>query len=166
MPPLGFYRAPGPEFQERLGGEEMRKVRLELLAGLAAITVGLLLPVALHADPADNAPPSRAETFKKLDTNHDGKISPDEWKAASAARFKKMDANGDGFISRDEMLAAAQKQTAERVDRMFTRIDTDKDGKISKAEFDAAGEKMRERMEARKGKHDGPPPNAPGGDPE
>lgn len=144
----------------------MWKVKLELLAGVAAIALGLLLPVALHADPAADAPPSHAETFKKLDTNHDGKISSDEWKAASDARFKKMDANGDGFISHDEMRAAARKRTAERVDKMFTRMDTDKDGKISKAEFDAAAEKMRARMEARKGKHDGPPPDAPGGDPE
>ncbi|HEX7777458.1 MAG TPA: EF-hand domain-containing protein [Parvibaculum sp.] len=145
----------------------MRKVKLELLAGVAAIAIGLVLPGVLHADPAGDAPPpSHENMFKKLDTNHDGTISPDEWKAAEDARFKKMDANGDGVISRDEAMASAQKRIAERVDRMFARADTDKDGKISKAEFEAAGEKMRERAAARKGKHDGPPPGAPAGDPE
>jgi hypothetical protein len=50
----------------------------------------------------------------KLDTNHDGKISLEEWKTsprgqkdASRAedRFKKLDSNHDGFISLDELKA-------------------------------------------------------------
>lgn len=45
--------------------------------------------------------------MEQADTNHDGKISHDEFKAAHEKRmeemFKKLDANGDGFIDKDEM---------------------------------------------------------------
>ena len=57
----------------------MRTVRLELLAGVAAIAIGLLLPLSLHADPADGSPPpGRGDLFDQIDTNHDGFISHDE----------------------------------------------------------------------------------------
>ena len=43
----------------------------------------------------------------QADTNHDGKVSHDEFKAAHEKRmeemFKKLDANGDGFIDKEEM---------------------------------------------------------------
>jgi Ca2+-binding EF-hand superfamily protein len=50
----------------------------------------------------------------KLDTNHDGKISLEEWKtsprrqkdpARAAEKFNKLDTNHDGFISLDELKA-------------------------------------------------------------
>ncbi|HEY3327838.1 MAG TPA: EF-hand domain-containing protein [Novimethylophilus sp.] len=45
--------------------------------------------------------------MEQADTNHDGKVSHDEFKAAHEKRmeemFKKLDANGDGFIDKDEM---------------------------------------------------------------
>lgn len=45
--------------------------------------------------------------MERADTNHDGKISMDEFKAAHEKRveemFKRMDTNGDGFIDKDEM---------------------------------------------------------------
>lgn len=45
--------------------------------------------------------------MEQADTNHDGKISHDEFKAAHEKRmeemFKKLDANGDGAIDKDEM---------------------------------------------------------------
>ncbi len=47
------------------------------------------------------------QMMEQADTNHDGKISHDEFKAAHEKRmeemFKKLDANGDGFIDKDEM---------------------------------------------------------------
>jgi Ca2+-binding EF-hand superfamily protein len=48
----------------------------------------------------------------KMDTNHDGKISLEEWKASprgqkdptrAEEKFKKLDSNNDGFISLDEL---------------------------------------------------------------
>ncbi len=52
--------------------------------------------------------------MKRLDTNHDGKISLEEWKAAprnqkdparAEEMFKKIDTNHDGFITLDELKA-------------------------------------------------------------
>jgi Ca2+-binding EF-hand superfamily protein len=57
------------------------------------------------------------EMLKKLDTNNDGKISLDEWKAGPRSQkdparaqemFTKLDANHDGFITLDELKAMAQ----------------------------------------------------------
>lgn len=121
----------------------MQTVKLELLAGVAAIAIGLLLPLSLQADPADGAPPpGRGDLFGQIDANH------------------------DGFISHDELLAFEQKRTARRVDAMYGRMDENHDGKVTKAEYDAAIAEMRARMAGRKHRHDGPPPDAPAGDTE
>jgi Ca2+-binding EF-hand superfamily protein len=62
----------------------------------------------------EHARRSPEEILKKLDTNHDGKISLDEWKASPRSRkdparaqemFNKLDANHDGFITLDELKA-------------------------------------------------------------
>ncbi|TBU79796.1 calcium-binding protein [Pseudomonas daroniae] len=59
------------------------------------------------------------DKFAKTDTNHDGKVSRDEFRAAAPdriAEFDKIDANGDGFISLDEAtqyLAEQAKNNAE-----------------------------------------------------
>lgn len=54
----------------------------------------------------------------KADTNHDGKISHDEFRAAREKRseehFKRMDTNGDGFIDKAEMQAAFEKMREHR----------------------------------------------------
>ncbi len=51
---------------------------------------------------------SRAETtsaraFQRLDANHDGKLTVQEFSASQQKTFARMDRNGDGVISRDEM---------------------------------------------------------------
>ena len=47
----------------------------------------------------------RADDFARSDTNHDGKMSLTEYKAASASRFKDMDSNHDGFVDAGEVAA-------------------------------------------------------------
>jgi Ca2+-binding EF-hand superfamily protein len=146
----------------------MRKLKMELLAGVAAIVAGALLPMALQADPMGDMPgrPSHEDMMKKLDTNKDGTISPEERKAAGDARFTSTDTNGDGFLSRDELMAAGNKRVAEHVDQVLAHADENKDGKISKAEYDANGAKMRERRKAHKAEQGEPGMGAPGPKPE
>ncbi|MFL5239873.1 MAG: EF-hand domain-containing protein [Rhizomicrobium sp.] len=51
---------------------------------------------------------SRAEftssrSFQRLDNNHDGKLTLQEFSASQAKTFARMDKNGDGVITRDEL---------------------------------------------------------------
>ncbi len=78
--------------------------------------------------------------IERLDSNSDGKVAPDEWKAAGAraqakrspkAIFDRFDANKDGAISKDEV--------PERLWERIAKADTDGNGAISKEEIAKAG---------------------------
>lgn len=102
---------------------------------LALLAVGTTLaladdkpanPPAGDAKPAapaagDAAKPKRdpAEVFKKLDTNGDGKVSLEEFKAGPAGKkdpakaeeiFKKKDKDNDGFLTLEEFSAHGGKK--------------------------------------------------------
>ena len=47
--------------------------------------------------------PARAKRLGRLDANHDGKLSKEEYLAGKLARFPIFDADGDGFITKEEM---------------------------------------------------------------
>lgn len=146
----------------------MSSLKPEILAGVAAIAIAMSIPLVGPAFAAADNEGMHAARMAKIDTDHDGKISPAEWKAATDARFKAMDANGDGFISADEMKAAAEKRAAarqgarkDRSEKMFKRADTNGDGKLSEAEYEAASQKMYERIQAHKdAAPDAPPAKA------
>lgn len=84
-------------------------------------TIALSMVVGLEAIPASAADkPKRTpeETFKRLDKNGDGKVSPDELKGKRTgekadrvvSRFKQMDKDNDGFLSLEEYKAGAAKK--------------------------------------------------------
>ncbi len=101
---------------------------------LAALALGTTLATAADEKPAApaaggdakpaagaDAKPKRdpAEVFKKLDTNGDGKVSLEEFKAGPAGKkdpakaeeiFKKKDKDGDGFLTLEEFSAAGGKK--------------------------------------------------------
>jgi hypothetical protein len=99
---------------------------------LAALALGATLamaddkpatPATPAAPPAKGEKPKRdpAEAFKKLDTNGDGKISLDEFKAGPLGKkdpakaeeiFKKKDKDGDGSLSLEEFSAEGGKKAA------------------------------------------------------
>ncbi len=80
-----------------------------------------------EAKPAEAAPekPEKkgravdpAEAFKKMDSNGDGKLSLDEYKAVvgkkdpsrAEERFKKLDKNSDGALTQEEFAVPAPKK--------------------------------------------------------
>jgi hypothetical protein len=80
------------------------------------------LPLPLAGRPKKNAAQiaaaqgktkaDRNQMFDRLDTNHDGKLSFDEFAASrnrdeAAGWFKARDRDGDGFLSREEYTAAS-----------------------------------------------------------
>ena len=43
------------------------------------------------------------QQFDEMDTNHDGKISKEEFMVHTEGMFKSMDTNGDGVLTKDEL---------------------------------------------------------------
>ena len=95
--------------------------RLITTLGALALASALSLAEDKPAGPPPGAPggpgggrPSPEEIFKKLDTNNDGFISLEEFKAGPRAQkdpakaeeiFKKMDKDGDGKLTLEEFKA-------------------------------------------------------------
>ncbi|WP_421592237.1 EF-hand domain-containing protein [Shinella sp. M27] len=152
----------------------------ELLLG--AVAAGLLLSGA--AAPAFAAKGEgkhhqrHAAMIERLDTNKDGKVSSDEFKANATAAFKTFDADGNGQVTKDEIKArhaafkAARKAVHDAADtdkdkarqalhaagpfmlpgagKMFDRADTDKNGSLSQAEVLAAADTIFARRDGNK----------------
>ena len=87
----------------------------------------VLLSLALAGPIAATA----AQRQGRMDTNHDGKVSRDEWKGP-ADMFDKLDTNHDGYITREE------RPRGRRFD--MNKIDANHDGQISKDEWKGRSE--------------------------
>jgi len=127
-----------------------------LLLGIATASVAQApaspAPAAPAAAPADgisfDAWAVRArERLMALDTNHDGKISKDEF----AARAGMMGGRG-GPSPAAPATPPAPGQGADRGARMFDRLDTNQDGFLDAGEINALLARRFARMDAN---HDG-----------
>lgn len=105
--------------------------------------VGVLSVLAVSAQ-AQIGPVDPAERFAQADTNHDGRISRDEFLAGRQARFARADRNGDGFISDDDLPPFVRSNAGmmQKVHAMEQAADLDGDGRVSRAEFQQAGERL------------------------
>ena len=130
----------------------MRSISLSRFAGLALVVgvCGVALPRAARAE---------EPTFESMDTNGDGKISPDEHTAAATRMFEKMDTNADGKVTAAEMTAAKQNLTGKKPAKgemtsaeKIKTIDTNGDGVLTADEHQAGAQSMFDKMDT---DHDG-----------
>ena len=135
------------------------KTSAYLITGVLVLVMGSASIAAAKGGARGGMGPERMDAmFTTLDTDGDGKITTEEFAAASAKRFAEADANSNGFLSSEEMTAMAVKQrektrearAARRSERMLTKLDADKDGKLSLEELAAAPgpERMLEKLDA------------------
>ena len=130
----------------------MRSISLSRFAGLALVVgvCGVALPRAARAE---------EPTFESMDTNGDGKISPDENAAVTARMFQTMDTNGDNKVTAAEMAAAYKKTTGGQMPKgaataaeIIKTIDSNGDGVLSSDEHAAVARAMFAAMDTN---HDG-----------
>lgn len=116
------------------------------LAALAvsALLAGTLPAAAQPMGPADGPHGhghGRTEILAKYDANKDGKLDDTERAAIKADHFKALDKDGDGKLKRADfpaaLEAAREKARQEHELAMFDKMDTDKDGTVTAAEFAA-----------------------------
>lgn len=109
----------------------------------AAALMLSVAPVAVHADAKKTPPPPSA-----IDQNNDGLVSKAEADAVAGRDFAAFDTDKDGKISKDEFKAllfkanakqlpdeAAKKKVEPEILAQFNQLDQNKDGSITKAEF-------------------------------
>jgi Ca2+-binding EF-hand superfamily protein len=140
----------------------------------ATIAVALAGTASAQQQGGTAQPVSRANvvaqldnTFKSVDTNHDGFISSAELAAQQTkelaalqaqarakleADFKQLDTNKDGQLSFAEFAAVASVKPTQTAAQIFAGFDANKDGKVSAAEFKAQRLALFDKVDAN---HDG-----------
>ncbi len=113
---------------------------MKLRCVLTIVGIGLLLAVPTMGQG------KRGGRLQRLDKNHDGLISRDEFPGRDEA-FRRIDLNNDGAISMDELKAARAERRKEghaRPGNKLKAMDTNGDGKISRDEWKGKAEKFQE----------------------
>ena len=119
---------------------------------MRTLTLSLIALTLLGTTAAVCAQGRSGDPLKRLaqaDSNHDGRISLQEFRDARAARFEKIDRNHDGYFTDDDLPRFLRNNSRmnQRMQAMEKMADTDKDGRISRDEYMAAGEKMFSRLD-------------------
>lgn len=113
----------------------MRKTSLTVASLALVLGLGGLTAYAAGTDskPHPSAEQRQAAFFAKADTNKDGTISPDEFKASGDIAMQRMIARMEKRLAELKAMTpdARHAKAAER----FTRLDANKDGKLEQSEW-------------------------------
>ncbi len=83
---------------------------------------------------------------------------PEKPKMDPAAAFKKMDSNADGSVTLEEFKASPRwKKNADKADEAFKKRDKDSDGKVTLEEFTAKAERPGKAEKPAKPAKEAPP---------
>jgi len=111
---------------------------------------------AAGAAPAGSAPTAGAaggdfaqRVFDKLDTNHDGVVTLDEYVAAARARFAALDPQNTGKVTAAEIAASprAEAHAQHAAAHLVKAMDTNGDGVVTLDEYLAAAKKRFSRLD-------------------
>lgn len=112
------------------------------------IVSAMVLVASLGVARADEPYLPRSEkSVLKLDTNKDGRVTPDEIKPRMLKRFARFDSNGDKAVTAQEFEAMLQKRIEQRRVRLFALMDANKDGTITQTEFDKVTDDMFDKAD-------------------
>lgn len=70
----------------------------------------LALPFSALADGENCKRHAGGNWFSEMDTDHDGTVSKDEFRAMTDKQFDEMDADHDGTLSKQEMMSCKHMQ--------------------------------------------------------
>ena len=136
-----------------------------LIPAAALFLATPILSNSALAAPGDQPAPPAASAGRansgimRYDTNKDGAVDRAEWKAGQEARFQSLDTNKDGKLTPDELVARTpvagnsalpNDRQAERQSAYFQRLDADKDGTVSLSEFLADADRNFARCDVNK----------------
>lgn len=132
----------------------MTLFRINAFSGIAVL-IGLTFSSESFA-----AQPTSTTTdaeFIRMDSNKDGRISPDEHSAGAKRMFELMDLNKDGKVTADEMKAAHQRVTGKKAAKSdmtaaekIKVVDKDRDGTLTAEEHAVGSRTMFEKMDTDK----------------
>jgi Ca2+-binding EF-hand superfamily protein len=90
----------------------------------------------------------------RADTDHDGRVTRDEFRAARRAMFDRLDRDHDGVVTPGgfRRLRRFRPKAADRADQFIESIDLDRDGRATVAELERAPLTLFDLLDAN---HDG-----------
>lgn len=102
---------------------------------LTGLALGMLATAPAFA--MEPTMPRAPKIFAKLDTNSDGRITPDELRPKAEARLLRADGDKNGVVTSAEIDAVLRRALELRRNRILRMLDADKNGAITTAELDA-----------------------------
>jgi len=133
---------------EYLAAAQGRFARIDVDAD-GKLTADELAGSHRHAKP-DGAHGDHSQSrFEKLDSNHDGVVTREEFMAAASEKFAKLDAAGDGKVTAEDIETSpkTQERALHVAERFISRMDANADGTVTREEFLAAAKARFAKMD-------------------